>query len=200
MHYQESRGLIVPVQIAGHPALELCNTWAGWDEPSTPRSDFLRTFDHVVVVAELAGLVDSDVADRLMRRTGREPAAALDALDRVRRWRRDLHDVVLGQASAATTARVADTVAGAHAHRRLRLDGRSGAWSLTGTDLDRPLRAFAVAAGDLLTSGDAEHVSACPGEHCGWMFVDHAGRRRWCQMAVCGNRAKARAHAARARR
>jgi len=39
-------------------------------------------------------------------------------------------------------------------------------------------------------------VKACEGAICTLMFVDHTHRkaRRWCSMAVCGNRAKQAAH------
>jgi len=39
-------------------------------------------------------------------------------------------------------------------------------------------------------------VRACEGSICTLMFVDHTRRkaRRWCSMAVCGNRAKQTAH------
>jgi predicted RNA-binding Zn ribbon-like protein len=39
-------------------------------------------------------------------------------------------------------------------------------------------------------------VKACEGASCTLMFVDHTRRkaRRWCTMAVCGNRAKQAAH------
>jgi predicted RNA-binding Zn ribbon-like protein len=62
-----------------------------------------------------------------------------------------------------------------------------------------PLLAVARAAEDLLTSPARAEVRACPGDDCGWLFVDPRGLRRWCDMAWCGNRAKVRAHAARAR-
>jgi predicted RNA-binding Zn ribbon-like protein len=41
----------------------------------------------------------------------------------------------------------------------------------------------------------------CDGETCYWLFYDvsRTGRRRWCDMATCGNRAKAARHRARAR-
>src|SRR5262249_41654544 len=41
-----------------------------------------------------------------------------------------------------------------------------------------------------------EHVKACEGTSCTLMFADHTrGRaRRWCSMALCGNRAKQAAH------
>jgi predicted RNA-binding Zn ribbon-like protein len=59
------------------------------------------------------------------------------------------------------------------------------------------LAMVAVAAEDLLTSSLAGFVAACPGEGCGWLFADRRGRRRWCSMAACGNRAKARRYAER---
>jgi predicted RNA-binding Zn ribbon-like protein len=44
-----------------------------------------------------------------------------------------------------------------------------------------------------------EHVKACEGASCTLMFADHTrGRaRRWCSMALCGNRAKQAAHRSR---
>jgi len=50
-----------------------------------------------------------------------------------------------------------------------------------------------------LGTPDAARVRACPGRDCGWLFIDRAGRRRWCRMEWCGNRSKARAHARRRR-
>jgi predicted RNA-binding Zn ribbon-like protein len=46
-----------------------------------------------------------------------------------------------------------------------------------------------------LTTPVSRGVRACPGAGCGWLFYDPRGRRRWCVMAVCGNRAKAARHA-----
>ena len=43
---------------------------------------------------------------------------------------------------------------------------------------------------------DFADVKACEGDSCTLLFVDHTRRRarRWCSMAVCGNRAKQAAH------
>lgn len=43
---------------------------------------------------------------------------------------------------------------------------------------------------------DFADVRACEGHSCTLMFVDHTRRRarRWCSMAICGNRAKQAAH------
>lgn len=56
-------------------------------------------------------------------------------------------------------------------------------------------------AGDLLTGGKLDRVKRCANPECGWLFLDdsRAGRRRWCSMQACGNRAKARRHYHRSR-
>jgi predicted RNA-binding Zn ribbon-like protein len=68
-----------------------------------------------------------------------------------------------------------------------------------GLGLELPLHAISRAAGDLLETTRPGEIRCCANPGCGWLFVDRAGRRRWCSMATCGNRQKARRHAARAR-
>lgn len=53
----------------------------------------------------------------------------------------------------------------------------------------------------LITQEDFAHVKACEGENCTLVFADHtrSRNRRWCDMAVCGNRAKQNAHRSRLR-
>ncbi|MFH9585335.1 CGNR zinc finger domain-containing protein [Streptomyces luteogriseus] len=29
-------------------------------------------------------------------------------------------------------------------------------------------------------------VRRCPGQDCGWLFLDESGRRRWCSLVTCG--------------
>jgi predicted RNA-binding Zn ribbon-like protein len=47
-------------------------------------------------------------------------------------------------------------------------------------------------AADLVTAADHERLRHCPA--CDWLFVDQTrnGQRRWCDMADCGSRDKAR--------
>jgi predicted RNA-binding Zn ribbon-like protein len=71
------------------------------------------------------------------------------------------------------------------------------------TDVDEHLTSIlwpvARAATTLLTSPDLARVRECAGDPCGWLFLDVSknGSRRWCDMADCGNRAKARRYRAR---
>jgi predicted RNA-binding Zn ribbon-like protein len=52
------------------------------------------------------------------------------------------------------------------------------------------------ALAELVCTEDFADVKACDGTPCTLFFVDHTrGRaRRWCSMAICGNRAKQAAH------
>ncbi|MBN8954725.1 MULTISPECIES: ABATE domain-containing protein [unclassified Rhizobium] len=50
--------------------------------------------------------------------------------------------------------------------------------------------------GRFVCTEDFSDVKACEGHACTLLFVDHTRghRRRWCSMAMCGNRAKQAAH------
>ncbi|HWK64762.1 MAG TPA: CGNR zinc finger domain-containing protein [Rhizobiaceae bacterium] len=54
--------------------------------------------------------------------------------------------------------------------------------------------ALAVSALSLLPAERSGRLRICP--NCGWLFMDRSrnGSRLWCDMAVCGNRQKARRH------
>ncbi len=51
-------------------------------------------------------------------------------------------------------------------------------------------------AGDLLAGPKLGKVRRCANPECLFLFLDdsRAGKRRWCSMASCGNRAKAKRH------
>jgi predicted RNA-binding Zn ribbon-like protein len=53
-----------------------------------------------------------------------------------------------------------------------------------------------------MATGSWERLKACRDDACKWAFYDHTKNRSgaWCNMAVCGNRAKARAYRERSRR
>jgi predicted RNA-binding Zn ribbon-like protein len=58
------------------------------------------------------------------------------------------------------------------------------------------LLAVAEALAQLVCVEDFSHVKACEGPTCTLLFADHTRghARRWCSMAICGNRAKQAAH------
>ncbi len=182
------RGLVLPRSIAGHLALELPNTWAGWSQDGVPLHpdqqadrDYLKSPEHLDVLARDRGLLAEDA-----------PGCDQAALEEARRLRPVAYRVARGLGSPADLDQVADLAAEARAHSRLvRVHDGSARWALQHS---AGPRAVVLAAGsalaDLLTLGEPQRVRSCPGHDCGWLFHDTSGRRRWCQMAVCGNRAK----------
>ncbi len=71
---------------------------------------------------------------------------------------------------------------------RFALAADDGVWGSIGLLLAVTARA--------MIDGSWARLKVCPGEECGWAFYDHSRNRtgRWCSMAVCGGRAKARSH------
>lgn len=191
-------GFVLPIRIGGHPALDFCNT-ASWDQSAAPH-EFLVDYPHLAVWARENGLVDAATARRLHRAAPLEAAAAVAVLDRARAFRRALHDVLVGPARPQDWAGVNLEVGRAAASMVLRPGGVGATWELPdSTGLARPLLAVAWSAADLLTSPLVATVGVCPGHGCGGLFSDPRGRRRWCSMSLCGNRAKVRRFATRAK-
>ena len=192
-------GLVLPVSVAGEPALDFCNTRAGWGT-AAPR-EYLATYAHLVVWAREAELVAGAVAKRLRREAERNPTAASRVLERALALRTAIYasctEPGADGAWGAVAAAAREASAAAVLVRRA-APGRR--WVIPETaGLEVPLLELARAAGAFLGAVDLRTVGRCPGEDCGWLFLTRGGRRRWCTMAVCGNRAKVRRHAARAR-
>jgi predicted RNA-binding Zn ribbon-like protein len=188
-------GLLLPAALAGDAALDFCNTRAGWnaDEPR----EYLTSYDHLAVWTREAGLVDASAASRLRRRSKGEPAAASRALSRALRLRDAIYSACTEPGDDEAWQAVAAEARRAAAAAVL---VRGSGWIVPeSAGLDLPTLEVARAAGSLLASPELEIVGCCPGNDCGWLFLDPRGRRRWCTMAVCGNRAKARRHALRTR-
>ncbi len=71
--------------------------------------------------------------------------------------------------------------------------GRHGwVWDTVANPVEAVLGPVALSAVTLVTREDVARVKQCGGAHCGWLFLDTTknASRRWCDMAVCGNRAK----------
>jgi predicted RNA-binding Zn ribbon-like protein len=60
------------------------------------------------------------------------------------------------------------------------------------TGLDWLLAAVARSAAEILLEGEAAKVRVCANPACGMFFCDKSRthKRRWCSMAICGNRNK----------
>ena len=218
MSSHDFRGVRLPDAVSGHPALEFCNTRAGWGE-AQPK-EYLSSAEAFLLWCLERELLRDDTVARLRERVKDDDVAAEALLETALELREAVYDVALGRRSGRPWEIVAGWAQRARAAGRLvpadvvpdgsgdgsgngSGDGSGPAaarWELDpDSDFDAPLLAVAHAMDDLLTSPSGTTVGACPGHGCGWLFTDRRRRRRWCSMAACGNREKVRRHAERTR-
>ena len=91
---------------------------------------------------------------------------------------------------------------GLHYHQlRAADDGSRYTVTQVGDPLDYARSSIADSLAHYLAEHEVDRLRICANDGCRWRFVDHspAGRRRWCDMRTCGNRAKVARHRARAR-
>ncbi|MFZ3570147.1 CGNR zinc finger domain-containing protein [Streptomyces sp. BH097] len=81
---------------------------------------------------------------------------------------------------------------------RVVVDGRDGAASLVPVDPESLAGRVAAAIAEARGDGTWARLKACEAADCHWAYYDRspAGRGRWCDMAVCGARAKMRRYRA----
>lgn len=65
-----------------------------------------------------------------------------------------------------------------------------------GDPVDGALARLAESLARELSQGDVDRLRVCANPTCQWAFFDtsRTGRRKWCDMSTCGNRAKAARH------
>lgn len=81
----------------------------------------------------------------------------------------------------------------------VRVDAQDGSASLTPADPAPLASRVAAAIAEAVAAGTWKRLKACEAPDCHWAYYDRspAGRSRWCDMGVCGARAKMRAYRAR---
>jgi predicted RNA-binding Zn ribbon-like protein len=171
------------------------------------RRDALRDFGTMLEWLAAVGVIDHDRRIAIMRRAEQQPAGASASLLDARRVRsalRALAEHGNGSIDSRTEAvaeinRVLGRSAGT---RRLELsaDGIYTRNFVAGGDAFAALMMPIVDDGaDSLIAGELGRVRSCSDPRCRRVFLDSTknGRRRWCDMATCGNRAKAARHRAR---
>jgi len=197
-HLELVQGVVLPKPVGADPVLDFVNTRSDWTTGGPARTEWLTSYEAFLIWNSYVGLLPPATVFRLIEQASGKPTEAARKLHAVLDFRADLYDVLTGQATDGSFEAAARVIERASGHRRLVPADDGASWELP-EDLAKPLDNVALLAGELLTGPLRAHVRVCPGESCGWLFLDPRGRRRWCSMATCGNRAKVRAHAARTR-
>jgi len=185
--------------IGGALCLDFANTASG--RGTEQAQEHLRSYRDLLDWSVHAGSLPTSSAKRLHRSSAGAPAAAGGVLKRAIALREATRHAVLSIASAGPVAAldiatIKREAAAAITAAELGValgHGRWG-WPNDTSDLARPLWPVARSAMAILDNADPDRLKLCPGHDCGWIFLDRSknNSRRWCDMAVCGNRAKAR--------
>jgi predicted RNA-binding Zn ribbon-like protein len=168
----------------------------------------LPTLDAVLTWFVDRGVIHLEGADRLRSQAANDPVFATADLTRVHAVRaamREVADAIVDhrppKPGALTTVNRA-----LHARQVIELvPSEDGCVAVdhrhVGDPIDDALSRLAEPLVNELVSGHPERIKICDSDTCRWVFYDgsRTGRRRWCDMATCGNRAKAARHRARAR-
>ena len=182
----------------GSPALDFVNTldWRGREQ----RVETLHEYRDLIRFGLAAQVVGRAEAAQLVGWSAEHAATAARTLARAIALREAIAAIFLAQIHgreipAASLDALAAECRAAQAARGL-VAGREGVrweWK-AGLLPERPLLALALEAERLLVRTAGPPVRECEGTGCGWLFLDtsRSRKRRWCSMAACGNRAKAR--------
>jgi predicted RNA-binding Zn ribbon-like protein len=167
-------------------------------------TDALYDFERFVRWLEAAVVFDAERAATIHRRAQQQPTGALAVLGDARRVRtvlRLLAERGVGSREVRLEAlNEINRVLGRSAGTRrvdLRTDGTfARSFVPVGDAFAGLLIPVVESAADALILGELARVRRCADQRCGRVFQDETknGRRRWCDMATCGNRAKAARH------
>ncbi|HEX6940290.1 MAG TPA: ABATE domain-containing protein [Longimicrobiales bacterium] len=181
----------------------------GRDFADTVLRDRLATYGDLVRWAVAAGVIRESDATAFERMAAARPDEAAAVLRRALRLRESLYRIfkaVIERWPAPDGDLAVLNGALRRKAVRERLVQEGAAFRLVAdadpATPDRIVWAVVDSAVALLTSADRlSRVGQCPGDNCGWLFLDESRgrRRRWCDMAECGNLAKVRRHRARRR-
>ncbi|MDQ3929366.1 MAG: CGNR zinc finger domain-containing protein [Chloroflexota bacterium] len=171
-----------------------------WRASGQPQ-DLLTEPEKLLRFARMTGIFGEEEVAYLRERAAENPQEAQTALEAAKIVReatyRVLFDIANHQPpdlSDVTLLNHAIDEAQAQVHLAPSKSGDSFEWRWRSEtprfDMVRWAAARSLAA--LLTSEELKKVKSCPGEGCAYLFMDLSrnGKRRWCEMDVCGNRTK----------
>jgi predicted RNA-binding Zn ribbon-like protein len=188
---------------AGALCLDFANT-VSWRRSSTP-IERLQTYADLAAWAGQLELVSRGDQRRLRRMMAIHPRDAERTLAQARALRETIFAIFAAisedrSPDAGDLRALEGWLKRAMAHSRLAAAHGRYQWvPATDAGLAQVLYRVALSAAALLGSDQTARIGQCAGRQCRWLWLDRTRNRsrRWCDMAVCGNRAKARRYAAR---
>jgi predicted RNA-binding Zn ribbon-like protein len=147
-------------------------------------------------------LLHPDAMRTELARIEDDPAYGQKLLTKVRRVRTAMHELVQASVERRPPARADLT----EVNRVLRTqyvtilvpstDGVTMGHRHEGDPIDGAMARLTESIARYLGEGKIDRLRVCANDSCAWTFFDSSrtGRRKWCDMNTCGNRAKAARH------
>jgi predicted RNA-binding Zn ribbon-like protein len=192
--------------VGGSIAFDFANTESG--RGTDQHQNHLREAENVAAWIEHAGTLSLDDVASLRAELSADPGRAEELLTVARALRATVQDVgssiaACGVPPEAALAKLSALHARCLSHATMIADASAcrWAWSVHASPVEAALGPIGLAAVKVFTEGDFSRIKQCGGHACGWLFLDTTKNngRRWCEMEVCGNRAKQKRLAARRR-
>ena len=181
--------------VGEHLALDFVNTRTVEREGVV---EALPTFASALAWFRAAEILSATAERSLLRHS--DPGERADALRRLLAFRALVRDLLderhrHGTLAPRHVAAINAVLAGSSGRREM-IDGADGCELRVRYAFERPidlLAPLAEAVADLLANEDATRIKRCGSDCCDMYFLDTSRNRSrtWCDMAVCGNRAKA---------
>ena len=198
-----------PVLVGDQLAMDFLNSI---EVLSNPDTECLRDGEGLIRWLMKAGVIESAHARVLQAMDAGDLDLGATEARRLREWFRGTLNRLIGRPDARPRLRDLAPlnellargnwqwqVVTGHSDERTRRDYLEVIHRVQWTNPDQLLQPLALAMAELLCNEDLSRIKHCGNHVCTLMFLDRtkANKRRWCSMAVCGNRAKNAAHRAR---
>jgi len=182
----------------GAPCLAFANTAA--DRLSHERKDTLHRYEDLLSWLSQAGLMSA----RERRDVGEQARAHADKAEQAFQLALNTRELIYRVFSCVASEKRPDPSDLSELNSlwlsalvQLRLEESKTQFRLTFSGqwtLNHPLHNLVLSAVELLMSSAVHLVRRCASQTCDWLFLDESKNqsRRWCDMQICGSRAKAR--------
>jgi predicted RNA-binding Zn ribbon-like protein len=189
-----SQNAAIVVLLGGRLAVDFANA------PSYPGSpDDELTWEEFVTFLEVSHIVSAERGAHLLTLSETDPKAAFAVLSRAVRLRDALRGAFAGLVGNERIARelsdpINEVLRITEGHDELVYDNETWKLEFIAREggLDWLLAAIARSAAEILVEGAKARIRRCANPGCELFFCDKSRtrRRRWCSMAICGNRQK----------
>jgi len=187
----------------GRLCLDFANTVSG--SRGREPVERLTSYADLVSWGHQTGIVSAPRARHLLEQNARHPKKGALVLERARIFREAIYRIWVAETRGEHPANedlalLNSALAEVFRHQKILKQGDRFILAWDDEDaLESVLWPVVKSAADLLTGDEARRVRQCEAfstTECNWLFIDETKNRsrRWCSMADCGNRAKARRH------